>query len=471
MKITSTLFLLLFGVMIHQKLSAQVDTKVDTNNTIEINFKTKEVKMPRKNLKNGDLYYLKITEINMNLYKISFDSKDSTITSNVSSFPTFDMVGLDALAKLLENLTERTTFFMPGKLPGVEKLSVPDIQEQKNKLILEQMNKNIIFLKMQEDKLIGINHSLDSLNLKVQTLYLSYLANDDTLKNELKDNFNYRDILKTSEKYRSDIKVFIKAIVDSSIVYVKFYNENKPEIDNNTILKKTDKDLKEAYSTTIDSAEKVYTSIGSEKVIGWLSSIIHLQNNSGTDFISLPLQLNGDITTLTLNVEPKKEEYGLLKYQTKLSFPPPHGIYIGIGMSFYASTLYSDAYSVKANVIDSATTNYSIIDEKPTKNEIGIATLLHFGRKLENCDIGFHGSIGPALSISKTVKPRLAIGAGLSYGKKQMLTFDILGMGGFVDRKSEVFSINESYSSKPEQITVSKLSFGAGFSLGYIYKF
>lgn len=466
MKITSTLFLLLFGVMIHPKLSAQVDTKVDTNNTIEINFRTKEVKMPRKNLKNGDLYYLKIADINMNLYKISFDNKDSTITSSVS-FPTFEIVGLDGLTKLLANLTELTTFSenMIKPLFGLPKVSGLKLQ------IIDEMNENTIFLKRREGELIGINLSLDSLNFKIQTLYLSYLANDVTLKNELKGNFSYKDILTTSEKYRTYIKTLIKTIQDNSILYAKFYTENKPVIDNDTILKKIDKDLKEAYSTTIDSAEKVYTSIGSEKVIGWLSSIIHLQNNSGTDFISLPLQLNGDITTLTLNVEPKKEEYGLPKYQTELSFPAPHKIYIGIGMSFYTSTLYNDAYSVKANVIDSATSNYSIIDEKPTKNEIGIATLLHFGRKLENCDIGFHGSIGPALSISKTVKPRLAIGAGLSYGKKQMLTFDILGMGGFVDRKSEVFSINDSYSSRPEQITVSKLSFGWGISLGYIYKF
>jgi len=100
-----------------------------------------------------------------------------------------------------------------------------------------------------------------------------------------------------------------------------------------------------------------------------------------------------------------------------------------------------------------------------------LSTLLHFGWKLKNPYLGFHGSIGPAFSISNKVKPRLAIGGGLSFGKKQMLTIDVLGLGGYVNRKSEGYSTKDSYSAEPGQIVVSKLNFGWGISIGYIYKF
>src|SRR5690606_3165946 len=67
--------------------------------TIEINFKDKSFTgcnwlKEVNNLKTGDLFQLKIKNLNMNLYKVVIDKKDTIVSSGVSSFPTFDLINL-----------------------------------------------------------------------------------------------------------------------------------------------------------------------------------------------------------------------------------------------------------------------------------------------------------------------------------------------------------------------------------------
>lgn len=44
-------------------------------------------------------------------------------------------------------------------------------------------------------------------------------------------------------------------------------------------------------------------------------------------------------------------------------------------------------------------------------------------------------------------------------------------MMGYVDKKSEAYSLNGIFDAKPENITVSKMDGALGISIGYIYKF
>jgi hypothetical protein len=484
-KITNLLLFVFLGSGLHQSLNAQVKT-------MEINFKTKEVISLPESINKYDFYRLKISNINLNLYKVSIDHKDSSVNSTVE-FPTFEAMGLDGLTKMLANLTPLTSISQVAKTLGKDKEKFTDLTlEQKtmeinrengimdkgelltitiNKNVIEEINKNIYYLQQQGYRLKKFNFSFDSLNLKVQNLYLSYFASDPAVGSLLRNNLKYSDILSTSQMYQTKIRTFIDMLEKSSLSYLDFFSKNKPVINADTSLRNTDKALKVAYAATIDSAYKMYQIFGTKNVSEWLTSIIHLENNCNTDYLSLPFQLKGDMTTLNVSIEQKKDEYGLPKYQTDLFFPTNQKMFIGTGISFYWSTLHNEAYSVKATTIDSLTTNYSIVSENSPKMEIGIATLLHFGGKVKNSNLGLSGTIGPAISISPIVKPRLTIGAGISYGKRQMVAIDFLGIGGFVDKKSEVYSVNEIYNVKPEQITVSKLSFGWGISLGYIYKF
>jgi hypothetical protein len=263
----------------------------------------------------------------------------------------------------------------------------------------------------------------------------------------------------------------IRDIQNRALLYSKFYAEKQSEIYSDTTLRRTDKEIKLAYSAVIDSAFKVFESIKTEKIITWLTPLIYLENNKNTTYVSLPITLRKDLTTLSVNIEPKKPEFGLQNYKAELSFPIQKRRYIGTGVSFYVSSLYSEAFSIQATKLDTVNTDYKLISEEPLKAEIGLSTLLYFGKKFYNSDWGGHFLIGPSLSLSTKVKPRLSIGAGISYGKKQMVTLGIIGMGGYVDKRSVVYEENKTYKVKPNQITVSKLDFGYGLSMGYIYKF
>jgi len=467
---------------------------INPNSIEEIIFDFKDKKFISNlreldSLKEGDLYQLKITNINMNLYKVIIKGKDSTINSNVD-FPMFESVGLNALSTVLTGLSPLSTFAiqtgnilneMPNKdfTKFIKSSNLaflqPSLKEQKeNESVRTQMNEFIDNLKYKGNELRNINLKIDGLKLSIQKKALSYMLADlnSLYYKELDGDLNFDTILAQSEKLRIIIKKVMKQIEEKTKEYNEFVKKNKTIIDKDNELKKMNNELKKAFTATAASADKVYTVIDADKVNSWLSSIIHLQNNIIPEYLSLPMQLNGDFTTLEISIGPKKDEYGLPKYQTEIKFPVPQKTYICIGMSFYFSSLCNETYSIKATMVDSTTTDYSIVDEEPKESEIGIATLLHFGKKSEKIEnLGIHFTIGPALSISNTVKPRLVLGGGFAYGKKQMITIDILGMAGYVDNKSEVYDINEIYSSKPEQITVSKLSFGIGIAIGYTYKF
>ena len=146
---------------------------------------------------------------------------------------------------------------------------------------------------------------------------------------------------------------------------------------------------------------------------------------------------------------------------------------MGLGLSFYYACFANDVYSISSTVIDATTTQYRIVDEKNEKWELGIASLLHFGIKpSKNCDwFALNLVTGSALSITNKIKPRIIIGGGISFGRKQLLSINALYLGGYVDKKSEVFSVEDFYTTKPEQVTVSKPDGAFGLSLGYIYRF
>jgi long-subunit fatty acid transport protein len=77
----------------------------------------------------------------------------------------------------------------------------------------------------------------------------------------------------------------------------------------------------------------------------------------------------------------------------------------------------------------------------------------------------------PAFSVGTSIKPRLTLGLGLTYVKKQMITFDVSFITGYVERKSNVINETEKYRLSNESLVVSKLETSWALSLGYIYAF
>ena len=220
----------------------------------------------------------------------------------------------------------------------------------------------------------------------------------------------------------------------------------------------------------------VYQSINAEKVAALLKSIILLDNNSNETYTSLPQQLNGDETQIKIQIVPTDTESTLPSYSTVLKFSQKQESFTGLSMSFYYAGFNDEIYSTTATT-NGTNTNYRLVSENNSKGETGVVSLLHFGWKpwTKNTtnlkDLAFNIVIGPALALTKNVRPRVAVGTGISYGKKNMITFNALYMAGYIDKKSTAYELNTDYSVAPPNSTVSKLSGSFALSLGYIYEF
>jgi hypothetical protein len=136
---------------------------------------------------------------------------------------------------------------------------------------------------------------------------------------------------------------------------------------------------------------------------------------------------------------------------------------------YYAYGLKNERYSLVGSTVGTTTT-YKIVEESNMKNELGIAALLRYGCKNKDSKYGKHFSMGTGISIEKSPRPRLLIGGGFSYGTKHNFTFDVGLIAGYCDEKSKIVDLNETYTDKPTNITVTKLRMGGFISLGYMFK-
>ena len=220
----------------------------------------------------------------------------------------------------------------------------------------------------------------------------------------------------------------------------------------------------------------VYQTINAEKVTTLLKSIILLDNNSNETFVSLPQQLNGNETQIKIQIVPAATDSNLPSYSTVLKFTQKQKFFTGMSMSFYYAGFNDEIYSTTA-ITTGTNTNYRLVNENNSKGETGVVSLLHFGCKpwINNAtnlkDLALNIVIGPALALTKNVRPRVAVGGGLSYGRKNMITLNALYMAGYIDKKSTAYDLNTDYSVAPTNITVSKLAGSFALSLGYIYEF
>ena len=488
--------------------------------TIKLDFKTKRFYGLKAlgNLKKGDYFQLKIDSINMNLYKIVFNKKDTTIASNLT-FPTFDLAILGGVGDLLSkvnissttisNLLSGTNYeisnfksylqkqsFMDEQLAfKPDKMSNNDFKELEKQLKASNNYNNETIKKTIETRIIKEKSSImskesflksfqteiDTLQLNIQKKIYSYFVLDKSFINyqRLSGDLSLNNILLQTDLLRTNLKLFSQSITTLHNEYKIFMsNDDFKKIindDKNKELKEADNNLTDAFLKIISNADKLYESVNSEKVAAWIKELIFKDNNSIFSYTTLPQQLIEDQTKLNIQLIPAEKEYGLPNYQTEIQFPQKREFYVGVGMSFYYAGFKNDVFSTKATVINDSIKNYKIVDEKNKKGELGLATLIYFGwRPFHDKDANWFGLnlvTGPAFSLTNTVKPRLALGAGLSFGRKNMLTINGMYMGGYVEKKSELFNAGEIYSSNPTNISVSKLEGSLGISLGYIYKF
>jgi hypothetical protein len=285
------------------------------------------------------------------------------------------------------------------------------------------------------------------------------------------EKFDYSDALMKIDNIRESILKLQKEINNSSDSYKKYYKEKEKIISADDSLKKADKLIKDAYDKLNTTLTETFNSINADKTNELLTAIVFYDNNKEAIYTSLPIQFKGEQAKLDITILPRKDEYLLQSFRTKLLFPLGTKQYFAVAVSFYwATSLNDDSYSIVGTPTSSTSTVYKIVKENIPNSEIGMASLIHFGWKLnDEKTFGLHFSFGPGVSISKNIKPRLLIGGGLTYGNKQMLALN-LGMAlGYVDRLSDTIDSNQNYSQKPDNISVSKLQTGFFISVAYLF--
>lgn len=488
-------------------LSAQTS---DNPIQIELNFNEKKfrsinsgtldkgiLKSNCKRIQHGDFYQIKIKDINMNLFNVLIDKKDSTIVSNIS-FPAFDLIDLNTIESFIKNITlstEAVTMIESALAEernksaaltknnlGTEKsaIELKIIQLEKLKKILEEINHKLKELKDQmalaAKEIEAINQSIALLNNQA----LAYLVSPDISATVSQYVFDPKlsfqktaDDLMGIAKNLGAIKNHLTILEDNYKDFKALYATSDPNnpFRSDSLVRQKDAELNQSFKKSISTIDAALSKISAEKVNIFFANLVHLENNAKREFVTLPLQYRGDLSKIKITIAPKKPEFGLQTYTAEYEFPMRRS-YVGIGGAFYHASFSHDVFSVRELQNDPDPSEFEIVNEGPTNGEIGFSTLLHVGGKVYSDWLGLHGSIGPAISLAAKPQPRLAIGAGFSLGKgRNMMSFNVLHMFGYVDRKSNAYQEDKTYKVKPENVTISRLSNSWSLAVGYIYKF
>ena len=518
-----------------------------------------------KELRRGELFQIKISGINMNLYNVSIDKKDSTIKSEVT-IPDIKSIAIDGIKIFLENLSTNTIAKVKDKSDSVtsdfksNQYSRPDLKKlaslENNKIEIEfEIKETKVMLRKRNIELQILKSSKKSAKSKVQ--FEKYLREESSLNNAI-DDLQYivdskrllldlvikqimsadkykvirSEVINRLENYHFMVQKSLSSVLDTinglnsliisiqkqSILYLtnqhpevvfknrftvnqaldrftelniynkKVYNDLNKSYDDIMIISLNDENFKsfkekepDLYKEQVDSITKVtlrakneiksiIDSISNSNIISLIKALLFLENNASHEYLSLPMQYTEDISKINLSITPKSTETGLQQYSTALQVPTS-SFYAGVSASFYYNGFHNMAFSIIDTTLSDTTSKYRIVNENLSKGEVGLAALLHVGFTPGNGILGFHASIGPALSLSSHPQPRLGVGLGVSIGVfKSKLTIDFLSMSGFVEEQSNSYAEGKYYTGKPQPI-VSRFRGTFGISLGYIYKF
>lgn len=459
-------FLLCVALISTVGLYAQKDS-------LTLNFKTKKLTgYENFKPKRGEYYNFRVEHINMNVYKLVFNKTD-TVVSTPLDFSAFSMLDPSGLSNLFTGITHATSVLIKNtdeieeftrKIKSDTSNSDKGSEDLVERTLNNNINKFAVFAKQIKDSTEKFEKAYN------QTINYFKRANLLTESGEL----SYGSVEKFIPKMES-----FRSFIDSSIVtskkntsaFKKFMQVDSVELVRKKLFWKADtlRSSMDSLNIYMDSISKAVSLENTNKLIAKFADII---NNSSRTYTSLPLQFNGDKSQLEISIIPQDKESRLPSYHTTYLLPKPSGFYIGIGPGLYYSNLYDDRFSTVGFAATDSTTNYRMISEKQSRNEIGLSVLLKAGWKLRQYDrVGFHGTIGGGLSFTDPLRLRALYGGGISIGEKHCLTLDVLGSTGYVDVQSNTVNEQTIFTEKPESMTVSVLRTKLAFSVGYLFTF
>lgn len=474
------------------KVTPKVIFKIDLNDQ---SLEYDQAKL--HDLKAGDFYQIEIVNIHTGLYKITLNKVDSSVSVPLS-FPTFASLPIEGLEKAIAGLSNI------GSIVEALPMTLPIELDQKRMAFEVMMDKDEDFQKVfsskfleysktvkapapkpedeakalllaNKDLLITSKSKLDKLKRKIDKLSLA--ANVLNLNNQVTSGtpfgtiYPYSEITTKMFELRNSLDSLSESIVS---IYKKYRSATEVEaiskvLDGHKDLKTLDAEIRKAYDEFEPAISKVKEPINAENGPKLLNLLVSTYNSSGRQYKSLPIQFTDEQATLDINITPRNENSGLQPFTTKIKFPLDDGErFWGLSSGFYVSYPSNEAYSIKTTI--NSDTTYSLSKEKPGKLEIGFNTMLRTGLKIsKNKNAFWQFGIGPGVSISNKVRPRMLIGTGPCFGEKHKILIDVGLVGGYYDVKSVVYDEGLEYQSAPTNVTVSKLRLGAYFSVNYLF--
>lgn len=457
-------------------LNAQKDTLI-------LNFKDKELTgLDEFNPKNGELYYLKIKGINMNIYKIILNKSDSSVTKplDFSAFSMLDPSGLISLTSSLNHAIstnisnderKATVYYKSNNHEKSTSQLYPTQNKKPHKSppsILDELKNRDSILTAKAKSIADLSETYSEyFNTTVARFNRDNLSNNEFCVN----NDSIISFENVSKRFRERLNQLAKQYDELGKKFQEF-TLNKEESIKKEELKGTVASIQQKIDDTQAEIKKIQSKVSEENIKVITTKFSDIINNSSRTYTSLPLQFNGDKSKLSISIIPQEKESRLPSYHATYLFPKPSGFYMGIGPGLYYSNLYDQRFSTIGFAATDSTTNYRLVPEKQSKSEIGLSVLLKAGWKLSKYDkIGFHGTIGGGLSFTNPLKLRALYGGGISIGEKHCLSLDILGATGYVDVQSNTVNGKTIFTEKPESTTVSILKTGIAFSIGYVFTF
>lgn len=456
-----------------------------------------------EDLTKGSTYYVTVKGVNLNLYKVTVEGTD-TSTSKAVVFPTFAIPGLGDLTTLSANIGPLTTKVLGispsltltkvvrdslaatddlirewnsrrSLLPNDRKLLVPVLTAAllTPDTVRERLSAFGSIHDQYNDLLRPLKQEIDAflLNLKLRSLELRGV---DTTAAAV---ITYAEALKQLEQLRGRVldnqKVVLKAGKDladySALPSVK---KVIGEFDDIAVYHKA---LTEKIGTLAGKYDAAFAAVNVTTMDPILEQLKVLDGNYSFTYRSIGFQYKGGDGKIKVTATPSNPALNLPSYGTTYRFPLKNKRYVGVSAAFYASGMYNQAFSTISGVdhiADGDTTDgYMIKEEDVTKNEIGAAALFTYGGKLGSCQtLGVHLAVGPAVSLSDKVRPRLFIGGGLSIGKEHMVMLNVGYITGYTERRSVVYPDDGPYKGEPGSPTVNKLTGSWAFTIGYLFK-
>ncbi len=438
--------------------------------------------LPKK-VEAGDFYRIRVKGVNLNNYYVSFSSKD-TIYSHKLDFPTLGSIDVSEIQSLI-------TTFMIGEEVGDsngDEIAKNAKDFSNNKSNHFSVNKQSEFYPKQQTG-VNVRKKIEAMlkyyNLKLLEYGEILLGFKKNISNKEFEYMNYRlhksMLLKVDGiDPSSDLKLFLsyrgaldylRQAVKKDVTELNAFIENNSDVqDFLSNSKNKDKKIElekvfTDFNLITKKSNEITELISPQKVEELMKSVIYLYQE--TEYVSLPIQFNGEEASVEMTFTPKDPKSGLQTYKLPPIKFPKQSKYWSVSSTIYYSGMKTQRVGFEKIAINDTVTKYKAFKEDPLKAEIGTALLLRGGMILDN-NLGVHFAVGTGISLGEEIRPRAMIGAGLSCGVYNRLTVDVGLNVGYTKVLSSHADLDKYYVDQP-QFLINQLKASYFIGIGYTF--